>query len=188
MIEYTLRKSVNFPREEVFFTLRDHQELLHYRLPNIRDAEIVKREEQGDSATYLVSRVKGKAFIPNMLRNALDPEKLQWYAHQMWDAENFTCRFSIESIYFKKHVMVDGRWNFHEKNGGTEIRIDNRLNIDARGIRGIPDPIAEPAGQMVERIIKELASLGLKRVCNKTEQLIHELREENGNSGRADEE
>jgi hypothetical protein len=166
MIKHKTRKHLNLPRETIFRTLRDRQVEINEQLPNIVRHEIIRFEHSGEALTEVQAEIQGRTMIPFLLSGIVSQEHLRWFSHQVWNEEDYSCAYRIESLHFRDNVDISGYWKFIEAHRGTEISIDSNIGIDARGVRGIPPGLAVPAGILAERIILGLTGPSLDRILN----------------------
>lgn len=175
MITYRVCRTVDCPKQVLFDTLRDNQVELNEKLPNIRESSIHSRETLEDGKVRLCSEVLGVANIPLFLKKAVNEDKIRWFVHQDWDYENSRCDYRIEAHYFKDNVDINGTWMFNElDNNKTELQIHNRIRIDAKGVKGVPAPMAGMVSNFVEQVLYNMARPSLVRICSNVEQMIRE--------------
>ena len=173
MLKHRFHRVVNAPRQVVFETLRDCQVELNDSLPNVATCRIVECRDMEDSRKRMVTEYNGQGSIPVFLKPILNPKKAVWKSHQLWDEENWWCDYFTEAVYFKNNVDVRGRWVFEENGAGlTDVRIRSVIRIDARGVPGMPPPLAPSVSTLVERMLHYMTGPNLDRVIRRLDAMI----------------
>lgn len=155
---------IAFPRETVFRTYRDRLPELVPHLPNIKSIAVQERKEEAGKVE-LVNLWEAKGDIPKIAQSVIKPEMAAWLDYASWDEGAYACDWRVETRVFSEHVRCGGR-NEYESNGdGTILHIRGQLDIDLKGIPGVPRLIAGKVTPIVEKFIVDLLTPNLTSVA-----------------------
>jgi hypothetical protein len=143
------RTYLPFPRSLVFSTYRDRLLDVVPYMPNIQDVSIKSRQERGEQIEQ-VNEWQGGGEIPAAARSILDESMLAWTEHALWNANNFTTAWKINTHAYTEAVLCKGHNRFLEQDQGTVIASEGELSIDTRQIKNVPSFIAKMVGGIVE--------------------------------------
>ncbi len=156
---------VEFPIDLVFTTLRDNLPEFASTIPNVKKVEVNSRDEVDDHTVRLVSRWYGKGEIPKVVRSVVKPEMISWLDTAVWDEKEHTCRWELETYFFKENVKCAGVNYYRAKGKGkTEIEITGNLEVTVRGIRGVPRLLERKIQPQIEKFIVKLVTPNLKKI------------------------
>uniref|UniRef100_B8HTV7 Cyclase/dehydrase n=1 Tax=Cyanothece sp. (strain PCC 7425 / ATCC 29141) TaxID=395961 RepID=B8HTV7_CYAP4 len=140
---------IPFPRALVYATYRDKLlDLIPY-LPNVRNIEVKSRSEQ-NGRVYIVNEWHGGGEIPAAARALLSEAMLSWTDRAVWNDQEFSTNWRIETHAFTEAVHCSGRNLFQAEAEGTVIVSEGELHIDSHQIHGVPGFVAHLIGGVVE--------------------------------------
>ncbi|HOY63606.1 MAG TPA: hypothetical protein PK745_10550, partial [bacterium] len=120
----------------------------------------------------IVAEVTGNAEIPFFLKPFINIRQLVWHSIQIWDDDEWSCDYRIETAYYREHVKVRGKWWFKERTfDKTNIYIDSMIGIDAKGIPGVPVQLASGISTFAEQILHKMTLPNLNRICAIVEEM-----------------
>ncbi|MBI2377135.1 MAG: hypothetical protein HYV07_24250 [Deltaproteobacteria bacterium] len=159
---------IAFPRELVFSTYRDRLPNLVPHLPNVKEIEVLEREDaaKGPGTTRLLNVWHAQGEIPKVAQTVIKPEMLNWKDYALWNQNDWTCEWRVETKIFTENVSCKGKNQFIEKDGATILQIRGELDIDLRGIRGVPKFLAGTVAPVVEKFIVGLLTPNLLSVSD----------------------
>lgn len=157
---------IAFPRELVFSTYRDRLPELVPHLPNIRSIKVVSRDDDG-AKSKLLNDWDGEGEIPKVAQSILKPEMLGWLDHAEWDQDAWTCDWRTETRMFTKNVTCHGH-NTYVEDGpeATILQIRGVLEMDLKGIPGVPRFLASKVAPHVEKFVISLLKPNLLSVAD----------------------
>ncbi len=160
---------VTFPRELVFSTYRDRLPELVPFLPNITAIDVKEREdapggEEGISRLLNLWRAEGE--IPKVATALIKPEMVAWLDHARWDANEWTCEWRVEPKFFTDNVQCQGKNRFVADGDTTVLELRGNLDIDLKGVKGVPSFLAKRIAPQVEKFIVALLTPNLIRVSD----------------------
>lgn len=68
----------------------------------------------------------------------LSESMLSWKDYALWNADEFSCKWRIETNSFTEAVRCEGKNYFVETPEGTRLEIRGEIEIDASKISGVP--------------------------------------------------
>ncbi len=169
---------ISFPRETVFKTYRDRLPELVPHLPNVKRIVVEKREDDAGGQpgiTKLLNLWEAKADVPKVAQSIIKPENLAWLDHAEWNQNDWTCAWRIETKMFTENVKCGGknRYTVIDDNTCTlEIRGD--LDVDLRGVKGVPKFLAGTVAPVVEKFIVALLTPNLLSVAKGLEAFLEQ--------------
>lgn len=162
---------IAFPRPEVFSTYRDRlPELVPY-LPDVKQIQVLKREDEG-GIVRMTNEWVASTQIPKVAQAVIKPEMLVWLDHAEWDAQAYTCDWRIETRMFTQQVRCQGHNTYIERDGGTELQIRGALDVDLKGVPGVPRFLAGRVAPHVERFVVEMLTPNLLSVAKGLEAFL----------------
>ena len=166
MARLHVEDNVDFPREEVFETYRDHVAKLLDYLPTIEDIEVRSREQVDESTVELVNVwTADQADIPTMARKFINPEMLQWTDYATWHQDEWLCEWRMEVGFLNDAIDCSGETRYYEADEGrTRVVINGQLEVDATEIPGVPRLVAGKVGETVENFVVKLIEPNLTDV------------------------
>ncbi len=165
---------ISFPRELVFSTYRDRLPQLVPHLPNIKKIEVLEREDaaKGAGTTRLLNVWHAEGDIPRVAQSVIKPEMLNWKDHALWNQNDWTCEWRVETKIFTESISCRGKNQFVEQGGVTVLQIRGHLDIDLRGIPGVPKFLAGSVAPVVEKFIVGLLTPNLLSVSGGLEKFL----------------
>lgn len=166
---------IPFPREVVYSTYRDRLPELVPHLPNVEAITVQKREDAPEGragVTKLLNLWKAKGDVPKVAQGVLKPEMLAWLDHATWDQNAWTCDWRIETRMFTENVRCSGHNTYEEVDGETILRIRGHLEVNLKGIPGVPGFLAGKVTPFVEKFIVDLLTPNLLSVAKGLEGFL----------------
>ena len=159
------RDTLNHPKELVWATYRDELPNLVGYLPNIDKIECISREEPELGVIELVNEWHARGEIPAVARRFIKPEMLRWRDEARWEESRWICSWETKVAFFTENVKVKGETIYTDLGGDrTELHIAGLLNVDVRGIRGVPRLLAGPVNAAVEKLVSSLILPNMRRL------------------------
>jgi len=155
-MEIAVDKSMPYPLEPVWTTMRDKlPELIPY-LPNVERVEVRERTEPSPGEVHLVNFWKAaKTEVPKLARPFIDQSKLNWIDTAEWIDSTWTCRWSIHVGFMADRVTCEGATRYVDQGDGT-TRIIMKGDLDIRLKGMLPGLIARKAKPAVEGFVVKL--------------------------------
>ncbi|MCK6550467.1 hypothetical protein L6R52_31815 [Myxococcota bacterium] len=169
---------LTFPRELVFSTYRDRLPRLVPHLPNIKGITVLKREDAPGGAqgiSKLVNKWEAKGEIPKPAQTVIKPEMLTWLDYATWDENAWTVEWRIETQMFTENIKCGGK-NRYLPDGpnGSILEIRGHLDVDLKGIPGVPRLLAGTIAPVVEKFVIALLTPNLTSVAKGLEAFLQE--------------
>jgi hypothetical protein len=168
---------MSYPRELCFRTYRDRLPELVPHLPNVKVIEERERDEAPDgneSQTRLLNLWKAVSEIPKLAQGIIKPDMLAWDDHALWDEEAFTCEWRVEPHIFKDRIQCRGKNHFVDNGDTCVLQIRGNLDIDLKGLPGVPKLISGKVGKAVEKFVVALLTPNLTSVSTGLEAFLKE--------------
>ena len=142
--------------------MRDQLPELSRYLPNIDAITVESREEPAPGEVKLLNRWKAASTeVPLVARKFVNPSTLYWLDHAHWFEAEWLCRWRLEMGFMTDRIGCAGTTSFHEKPGGTEVRIRGDLNLDLKGL--VPALLARKATATIEAFVVRLLQPNFKK-------------------------
>lgn len=164
---------IPFPRDLVFRTYRDSLPQLVPYLPNISSISVTSRKEEGPGLTRMLNLWKAKGDIPTVAQSVIKPEMLEWNDHALWNENEWTCEWRVETKIFTENVKCSGKNRFvPEGDGAMRLEIRGDLDVSLKGIPGVPRFLAGTIAPVVEKFIVTLLTPNLTSVSGGLEKYL----------------
>lgn len=167
---------LSFPRELVFSTYRDRLPQLVPHLPNVKAITVLKREDAPGGAqgiSKLLNLWEARGDIPKPAQAVLKPEMLAWHDHATWNQNDWTVEWRVETKMFTENVRCGGKNRYVAlPDGGTLLEIRGNLEVDLKGIPGVPRFLAGTIAPMVEKFVIALLTPNLVSVAKGLERFL----------------
>lgn len=166
---------IAYPREIAFRAYRDHlPELVPY-LPNVKSIEVKETEDDVDGVTGKTRKFNlwyAKGDVPGPVQAIIKPEMLSWDDHAVWDQNAWTTEWRVDPHFFKGRVTCSGKNTYLDQGGSTVFQIRGNLEIDLKGLPGVPRLLASTVGSLVEKFIVALLTPNLLEVSKGVESFL----------------
>lgn len=146
---------IPFPRSLVFETYRDRLTDLVPYMPNIRGAQVRRRELQEDNRLVCINEWQGGGDIPAAARAILDESMLAWTEYATWDTAHFTSDWEIQTHAYTEAVRCLGQNRFLADGNDTIVESRGDLSIDSGKIAGVPHFVASMISGIVEDLLRK---------------------------------
>ena len=166
------RDELDFPLDLVYETLRDNLPEIAQGLPNVKKIDVESREEEG-SVVRIVNRWHGVGEIPKAVRTVIKPDMLSWIDRAAWNADDHTCHWDLEVMFFKDNIKCSGV-NYYKVLGPdrTSIEITGNLDISVKGIRGVPRLLEKKLSSQIEKFLGKLITPNMGNVNKKLDEYL----------------
>jgi len=167
--------TLSFSRELVFSTYRDRLPDLVPHLPNVRAIEVLDREDDADSTpgkTRLHNLWRAEGDIPKVAQTIIKPDMVAWDDHAIWDQNAWTCDWKVVPKFFTNNVTCWGKNQYVDHGDKTTLQIRGELEIDAKGIPGVPRLLAKRIAPVIEKFIVALLTPNLLQVSSGLEKFL----------------
>jgi hypothetical protein len=166
---------ISFPRTLVFSTYRDRLPQLVPHLPNVESITNAEREEKPggrEGVVRLLNLWKAKADVPKIAQAVVKPEMLAWKDHAVWNENEWTCEWRVETHLMTEAVRCQGKNRFLDEGATTKLEIRGDLEIDLAKFKGVPRFLAGSVGPVVEKFIVTLLTPNLLSVSKGLESFL----------------
>jgi hypothetical protein len=166
-----------YPRALCFSTYRDRLPELVPHLPNVRAIEVEEREETPggvEGQVRLLNIWRAVSEIPKVAQALVKPEMLAWHDHALWDENEWTCAWRVETHFFKDRISCRGKNQFVDQGDSCLLQIRGDLDIDLKGMKGVPRVLAGKLGATVEKFVVALLTPNLTSVSTGLEAFLRE--------------
>jgi hypothetical protein len=166
---------LSFPRDVAFRAYRDELPNLLPYLPNVRSIEVKEREESPGGVatrTRLLNLWRAKADIPAVAQALVKPEMLAWDDHALWDEADWTCEWRVVPHFFTERVRCRGKNTFVPDATGVVLQLRGELDVDVKGVPGVPRLIASTVGAGIEKFVVALLTPNLTSVGQGLERYL----------------
>ena len=151
-MELSADATIPFDRDRVFRAYRDDLSKLTEFLPNIRRIEVVEKEDKG-SITEILNVWHGGGDIPSAARVVLSESMMSWKDYAIWNAEEYSCTWRIETNSFTEAMRCEGKNFFVETPEGTRLEIRGEIEIAASKISGVPKLLRSSVSKTVTEFL-----------------------------------
>lgn len=168
---------IAFPRELAFSTYRDRLPQLVPHLPNIRSIEVISREDApgGQAGVVKLHNVwRAQGDIPKVAQAILKPEMLAWDDYAVWNENDWTTEWKTVTKMFTENVKCGGKNRYVPDGDGVILQIRGDLEVDLKGIPGVPRFLASTIAPAVEKFIIALLTPNLLSVSKGLEAFLKE--------------
>lgn len=108
MIKISVDSKVSFPRDLVYSTYRDNIIDLGLSLPNVRSLKLKSRQET-EEEVQLMLEWHGGGDIPAVAKALLSEELFIWTEYDVWNNNEFTVDWRIETHAYQEAVFCAGK-------------------------------------------------------------------------------
>ncbi|MEO0378332.1 MAG: hypothetical protein AAF329_27800 [Cyanobacteria bacterium P01_A01_bin.17] len=152
MTKISVDIGVAFPRALVYTTYRDKLMELGPCLPNVRSLQIKSRQEI-DQQVRLELEWHGGGDIPAAAQAFLSEELFTWTQYDVWECNEFTGDWRIETHFYREAVFLAGKNHFVDQGNHTVVENRGDLKIDLSGIPGVPSVMLGKLVRLVEGLV-----------------------------------
>jgi len=164
-MKFDVRDTLDHPRQLVWDTYRDELPDLAGYLPNIDRIENLSRDEGDGDVVKLENEWHAKGDIPSVAKRFIKPEMLRWQEEVVWDQGRWICSWKIKPAFFTQHINVEGHSTYTEVGvGRCDLRIEGVIEVDVRGVRGVPRLLAGTVNKAVEKLVAKLILPNMRRL------------------------
>lgn len=165
---------IAFPRPVVFSAYRDRlPEMLPY-LPDIKKITVESREDLDGGISKLHNVWEAASEVPKIAQRIITPDMLAWNDFAEWNENDWTCDWNIKTRLFTDNVSCGGRNEYLEDGDGTLLKIRGELDVNLKGIPGVPSFLAGTVAPHVEKFIVDLLTPNLISIAGGLERFLQE--------------
>ena len=162
-MQFSIKDSISFPREQVFKAQRDQMPELASYLNDIESITVEEREDDGPISKLVNLWIAGGTDIPAAARSFVKPEMLRWTDYATWNQDEWKCDWKLVLGFLQDAVSVSGTTSFAEQGERTTVTIAGDITIRAEKIPGVPRFMAGKIGPVVEKFVINLIRPNLKK-------------------------
>ncbi len=157
------KDTVNQPLEKIYALMRDDLAQLAPFLPNIEKIVMLEKEELKPHQHRRLNHWFAKAEIPALAKKYLKPEFFAWKDYAVWDDQEHSAEFRLESFFGKDLYEAKGK-NYFRAVGDdkTEVHLCCEVTIYAQRVPGIPKFLASTILPLIEGVIVKILEPNLK--------------------------
>jgi hypothetical protein len=166
---------ISFPRDVAFRAYRDELPLLTPHLPNVSVIEVKETETApGGMATKTrkLNVWRAKADIPSVAQAIVKPEMLAWDDKALWDESDWTCEWQTVPHFFTDRIKCSGKNRFVVDGDQCVLQIRGDLEVDVKGLPGVPRLLAGTVGAAIEKFVVALLTPNLTSVSKGLEAYL----------------
>jgi hypothetical protein len=152
MIKISVDSQVSFSRSLVYATYRDKLMELGPYLPNVRSLQLKSRQE-ADQQVRLVLEWHGGGDIPSAARSLLSEELFTWTEYDVWNNNEFTVDWRIETHAYREAVFLAGKNRFLDQGDLTLVESRAELRIDLSAMHGVLPFLRSQLVHLVEELL-----------------------------------
>lgn len=162
---------MSFPRDVVFTTYRDRLPELAPYLDDIKAITVQKREDD-PPITRILNLWEASTEIPKVAQSIIKPDMLEWLDHATWNADEWCVEWRVETKIFTENVTCSGKNTVLEDGDGSIFSLRGNLEIDLKGVPGVPRFLAGKVKPHVEKFIVQLLTPNLMAVAGGVEKFL----------------
>lgn len=150
---------INQPPDIVYPLVRDEMDKIVPFLPDIDRIEIISRELRDDGRISLINQWHAhQNSVPAIARKFVKPEMFSWKDYALWDDDNYSVDFRLESLIANDLFDAQGTNYFGptDEEGKTLLRVQCDITLYPERFPGIPKFLARKIQPTVEAILKKM--------------------------------
>jgi hypothetical protein len=166
---------IAFPRDVAFRAYRDELPALVPHLPNVSAIEVKETENAPGgvaSRTRKLNLWRAKADIPTVAQAIIKPEMLAWDDKALWDEAEWTCDWQTVPHFFTDRIKCGGKNRFVVDGNNCILQIRGDLEVDVKGLPGVPKLLAGTVGAGIEKFVVALLTPNLTSVSKGLEAYL----------------
>ena len=164
-MDFTCSDTVTHPAEVVHLLLRDDMTQILPYLPDVDGIEVLTREDE-DRGVRLVNLWRAsEGAVPKVAKPFVKPEMLSWKDHALWNQNEWTCDWRVETTMFTENVNCYGHNTYVVDGEHTILQIRGELDVSLKGVPGVPKFLASKVAPQVEKLIVTLLKPNLLSVA-----------------------
>ncbi len=168
---------VDAPLNVVYLLIRDEVNRLAPFLPHIDRIETIERVLLNDHTRSHVNHWFAKVEVPSLARKYLKPEFLGWKEKVIWNDQDHSADFQMESFVGAALFEASGTYRFRALDPKrTEIRVQCEVRLTLEKNPVIPKSLALVARPMIEALIRRMIEPSLKNLSTYLNRYFAETR------------
>ncbi|NJK40306.1 MAG: hypothetical protein HC934_01140 [Acaryochloridaceae cyanobacterium SU_2_1] len=170
---FSVDASIPFPRPLVYQTYRDRLlELLPY-MGNVQRIE-PRSAHQEQGKLRCSNDWYGGGEIPAIARAFISEQMLSWTEHNIWDDQEYSVLWRIETHAFTEAVTCAGKNYFHAQGNTTMVENRGELVIHAQKLEGVPDFLKPQVAEFVEALLGQKIGPNLRQMSEGVRQYLNQ--------------
>ena len=126
-------------------------------IPNVDRIEVLERQEPSASEVRLVNHWFAVSDIPTAVKGFIKPDMLAWKDTAVWNVDDHTVEWELETFFFSELVSCSGRNQFKETaDGATEVHVLGDLSLDHAKVTMVPKPMRKRLARELEKFVVKL--------------------------------
>lgn len=173
MSKISVDSQISFDRDLVYATYRDKLMELGPYLPNVRSLQLKSRQE-ADQQVQQVLEWQGGGDIPAAARALLSPELFNWTEYDVWDNNEFTVDWRIETHAYQEAVFCAGKNRFLDQGNCTLVESRGEVRIDLSAIHGMPPFLRSQLVNLVEELLSKKIAPNLVQMGQSVQKYLEQ--------------
>jgi hypothetical protein len=168
---------IAFPRDVAFRAYRDELVALVPYLPNVNAIEVKETESAPGGVASRMRKLnvwRAKADVPTAAQAIIKPEMLAWDDKAVWDEATWTCDWQTIPHFFTERIKCAGRNTFVVDGNNCVLQIRGDLEVDVKGLPGVPRLLASTVGAAIEKFVVALLTPNLTSVSKGLEAYLRQ--------------
>jgi hypothetical protein len=173
MIKISVDSQVSFSRDLVYATYRDKLMELGPYLPNVRSLQLKSRQGE-ERLVRLVLEWHGGGDIPAAARSLLSEELFTWTEYDLWDNNEFTVDWRIETHAYREAVFCAGKNRFLERGNCTLVESRAEVRIDLSAVHGVSPFLLSQLVHLVEELLSKKIEPNLMQMGQSVQKYLEQ--------------
>jgi len=159
------KETIERPLKDVYELVRDNLPKIVPYLPNVEKIQ-VKSKKNKDNLTLVTNHWFAKADMPALIKGILKPEFFAWKDKAIWNNDEFTVEYTLESFFLNDLFKAKGINTFKAKGENkTEFSINCEIELYPEKVPGVPKFLAKKITPVISALLEKiigpnLSSLG----------------------------
>lgn len=160
---------VKHPLEAVWDVMQNSLPVIAGRVDDIEEIIALERGLSDNGQERVVHLWKAAPPLPDFLKNLVQPDMLAWTDSAEWDADRRSCRWVIESHYFKEKMSCSGLTLYQPALGGKGCRLSFEGELRWQANAGMANSMMT---QGMETVLSALIPANFRKLAAAVEQFI----------------
>ena len=128
---------------------------------------MLEREDGPEGEAKLLNVWRAAGDIPKVAQPFLKPEMVAWDDRAHWNQNEWWCDWKTIPKFFTENVDCGGRNTYEAVDENmTILHIRGELNIDLKGVKGVPRMLAGRVAPVIEKFIVAMIKPNLLSVSD----------------------
>jgi hypothetical protein len=148
-------------RSELWNIMRDHLVDLARSIEDVERVEQIERTSDTDGIVHIVNKWQAQRHVAASIQSFLPIGELSWIDRNRWDANQWTCTWTIEPAFLSEYLTCSGQTSFVSAIGGRGTRVTFAGELDLK-----PGWVGSPmVAGLVESILTTTIPRNLRAVA-----------------------